>query len=373
MSFRNVSLRGSQLLGKLDSRGWGWYVAKKWNIGLVYTLCKVFLRSRKVDIRGLDNLLEAQKQARLEGRGLLTVMNHTSVLDDPVVWGMLPNDNGWIPWLMRWATGAKDICYKNRLYSLFFGAGQVLPITRFGLGGPFQPGMDMCVRLLNPNDKIKYSAKYAPYLVHTNATSYPFWRESNWVHFFPEGYVHQALEPHEGTMRYFRWGTSRAVLEPVTPPIIVPMYSHGLQKVFQEIPKGYEMEGNNSNADRTISIRIGEPISENTVAGFRNEWIKLCEKEGASLNDETMPESLKTGKEAQELRSRVASRLREHVEELRMSVPQMNPELPEFKEPEFWNDIDKVHKGVYNHRGKVRMLRNPTQGLIEVVEAKEEN
>lgn len=368
MSFRNVTLRGSQLLSKLDSRGWGWYVTKKWNIGLVYTLCKIFLRTKTVDIKGLDNLLEAHKQARLEGRGLLTVMNHTTVLDDPVVWGALPYDNGWIPYLMRWATGAGDICYKNKLYSLFFGAGQVLPITRFGLGGPFQPGMDMAVRLLNPNDKIKYSAKYTPYLVHTNATSYPFWRESNWVHFFPEGYVHQALEPHEGTMRYFRWGTSRAVLEPVTPPIIVPMYTFGLQKVFTELPKGYDQEGNNSNKDRTISIRIGQPLSEKTVEGFRNEWIKLCEKENVKLNGEDMPEALRTGEDAQNLRSKVAAHLREHVEELRMQVPNMNPELEEFKEPEFWSDLDKTTKGILNHRGKVRMLRNPTQGLIQVVE-----
>lgn len=82
-----------------------------------------------------------------------------------------------------------------------------------------------------------------------------------------------------------------------------------------------------------------------------------------------MPDVLKNGQEAKDLRSKVAAYLREEVEKLRLTVPNMNPELPEFKEPEFWSDIDKVHKGVYNHRGKVRMLRNPTKGLIEVVEA----
>lgn len=362
MSFRNVTRSGANLLAQCDSRGWGWYIVKKWNMGLVYTACKLFMKGHKVDFQGLDNLLEAQKQARLEGRGLVTVMNHTSVLDDPVVWGQLPYDNGWIPWLVRWGTGAADICYKNALNRTFFRAGQVMPIKRFG-GGPFQPGIDMCVKLLSPEPELKYTAANKPYLVHTHPTSYPFWRQSQWIHMFPEGYVHQALAPFHGTMRYFRWGTSRVILEPSRPPLVVPMYSYGLQAVFPEI------KGVLPKPDKVI-FKVGQPLDDDVIARYRQEWLDLCAKEGAEGGSEDMPESLKTGDEAQELRSRLAGLLRSSVEKLRMEIPGMEPELPEFGEAEFWKDMDAFAKGTYVHNGKVSMLKHPTKGLLEAVEKK---
>lgn len=47
------------------------------------------------------------------GKGVVTVLNHTSTMDDPVLWGVLPL------WVLlshrrnRWALAAQDICYTN--------------------------------------------------------------------------------------------------------------------------------------------------------------------------------------------------------------------------------------------------------------------
>ncbi|KAJ3300478.1 hypothetical protein HK104_000063 [Borealophlyctis nickersoniae] len=75
-----------------------------------------------------------------------------------------------------------------RVFSWFFGAGQVIPIVRGD--GIYQPAMDLALEKLNLN---------------------------RWVHIFPEGKVHQgdAILP-------FKWGVARLIMESKTPPIVIP-------------------------------------------------------------------------------------------------------------------------------------------------------
>lgn len=61
----------------------------------------------------LDILLEAQKRAKLENRGLLTIMNHSSLLDDPFTWGILPFSHFLNPKYLRWSLGADNVCFSN--------------------------------------------------------------------------------------------------------------------------------------------------------------------------------------------------------------------------------------------------------------------
>jgi hypothetical protein len=40
-------------------------------------------------------------------------------LDDPMIWGVLPNRYFWNPNNMRWALGSHDVCFKNRYVTNF--------------------------------------------------------------------------------------------------------------------------------------------------------------------------------------------------------------------------------------------------------------
>ncbi|THH05548.1 hypothetical protein EW145_g4713 [Phellinidium pouzarii] len=83
-------------------------------IGLV---CKAFLNlgfCKSVAVTGLDHLVRAlDDNERNNGRGIVTVANHISTLDDPVTWGVLPARCYVHLRDMRWALGASDIMFTN--------------------------------------------------------------------------------------------------------------------------------------------------------------------------------------------------------------------------------------------------------------------
>jgi monolysocardiolipin acyltransferase len=98
-------------------------------------------------------------------RGLITVSNHASVLDDPVIWACAIKLREFFkePQRIRWILGAQEICFKNRIYSWFFSRGRVIPIVRGA--GLTQDGVSRCIELL---------------------------RSGEWVHVFSEGKVNQS-------------------------------------------------------------------------------------------------------------------------------------------------------------------------------------
>lgn len=58
-------------------------------------------------------LLDGIERAKREGRGVLTIQNHGSLLDDPFIWGILP----WSWFLngnIRWGFGADNVCFANK-------------------------------------------------------------------------------------------------------------------------------------------------------------------------------------------------------------------------------------------------------------------
>lgn len=64
-------------------------------------------------------------------RPLITYSNHTSCMDDPLIWGAL------IPfwWQFnsdrhRWSAAAAEICFKTNWHSIFFSLGKTFPIIR---------------------------------------------------------------------------------------------------------------------------------------------------------------------------------------------------------------------------------------------------
>ncbi|KAH7931351.1 hypothetical protein BV22DRAFT_11832 [Leucogyrophana mollusca] len=174
--------------------------------------CKAFLNSGlcSLSVSNLSVLLDALKsEQRSNGRGVVTVANHISVLDDPVTWGVLPTKLYLKANTRRWALGASDIIFTNPLFSAFFRAGQVLETHRGA--GIFQPAVDTAIHKLN---------------------------EGGWVHLFGEGKVNQpdSYPSSNGvaSLPRFKWGVGRIIMESAVPPIIIPMWLSGFDKLMPE-------------------------------------------------------------------------------------------------------------------------------------------
>ncbi|OWB56263.1 hypothetical protein B5S28_g2158 [[Candida] boidinii] len=404
MSFYDVLKRGDDFL--LESRPES---SRIWNI-FSHATCAFIVAGSKVllntfydpKVVGLSNLDEALERSRKENRGLITVMNHMSVVDDPFLWACLP----WRYFRsvddIRWGLAASNICFSTPGSSRFFSLGKIISCERFGRG-PFQGGIDACIRILSPDDTLdidymfhpseneKINSKsvssyfsvsnevknWFPFLFHKNNSSSikstdnateienkdistsdinngskivseikqlysptytpPVLRSKpSWVHIFPEGYVCQLEPPHNNSMRFFRWGAARLILEPTVAPIVVPIFSNGFEKIVPEgITEDLFDRISPQNFGEQILVNIGKAIDDKIIEGFRNEWRELCNKFYSKANPNDLTFDLKFGDEAGKLRSKVAAYLREKVAELRLEngFPE---EDQRFKEIPFW-------------------------------------
>ena len=208
------------------------------------------------------------------------VSNHISVLDDPMMWGVLPQRYFYPPEHMRHALGSADICFTNALSHRFFTLGQVHEIFRLHKdtrGGLWQPTMD---RL--------------PALVTAGA----------WVHIFPEGRVHQKGD--EG-MRYFKWGVARVILESEVCPDVVPIFLRGFEGVMPEdrVVRWRPRWG------RKLEVVFGDVVGPERWEDLRGRWRGIVEVKGW--------EGAREAEEAKVLRGETASRVRGLVEEVRRS------------------------------------------------------
>lgn len=162
---------------------------------------------------------------RPQGIPLLTVSNHVSTLDDPVMWGFkgFPTMDAN---LERWTLAAEDICFKNKVLSYAFRLGKCIPITRGG--GIYQEHMNEALDRLS---------------------------EGEWLHTFPEGKVYQDYGP----IRRLKWGTASLIVRAPVTPIILPIYHQGLQEVM---PEKY-LFGRRPPlplCNKKIKIVVGDPI-----------------------------------------------------------------------------------------------------------------
>jgi monolysocardiolipin acyltransferase len=190
-------------------------------MGIVGEMSKLFLAvGTRLEVRGLDRLIEAI-EGRPKGVPLLTVSNHTSTVDDPLIFGVLPTRILFNSEKMRWALGAAEITHRNALYQWFFSTGQVLPIRRGE--GVFQPGMNDALCLLE---------------------------RGQWLHVFPEGKV---IPDSTASRIRLKWGVGRLILDSKIPPIVLPIIHQGLENILPlntRIPR----------FGRRLVINIGEPL-----------------------------------------------------------------------------------------------------------------
>ena len=333
-----------------------WRTASYQTILSVSALFRAFLYGfNKIEVHGLPQfleLLESRSDYRTRHRGLLTVSNHVSILDDPMVWGVLPLSFTAVHLHLnhRWTLGSHDLCFRNRVLSHFFTLGQTLPTHRLKHsphGGIFQPTMTESVKILSRIDaqRLTWSPQAAqdaswpwdcvdPFSDVAPAPAYRSFREESraylapsryacnsygWVHIFPEGFIHQSKEK---TLRYFKWGVSRLILEPVECPVIVPMFIDGTDQVMHEsrgFPRFLPRFG------KEISVTFGEQVdTELRFGDLRRRWHSLLKEfhdaNGVNLKEELvglMPLALRDHPEAMELRKECTHRVREEVLKVR--------------------------------------------------------
>lgn len=155
---------------------------------------------------------------------LITICNHTSMIDDPFLLSylcgrkLLFSAN-----LMRWSLGAKEIMCTNRLTSFITAHGKVIPTVRGE--GIYHPAITYAIKQLN---------------------------RGQWIHIFPEGKI--TLEPIR-----LKWGIGRMIMECVDPPIILPYWHCGMEDVFPTVLPYYPRLGKN------VTVVYGEPIRYHDV------------------------------------------------------------------------------------------------------------
>jgi 1-acyl-sn-glycerol-3-phosphate acyltransferase len=197
----------------------------------------------------------------------------------------------------------RSMSLMSRLYSLFFSLGQTLPINRhppFWPRGISQPSMNHAVTLLNQ-----------PY--------------NCWVHIFPEARVYQAPNL---TMRYFKTGISRLILEPNKMPIVIPMFHAGMETVMREYqvpPQFFPSIGKN------IHVRFGDPIPFKILNRLHRKW------------EEVKEHPTKRGLRA--LRIETAETVRDAVNQVRSSMG-YPPEPPNSNDPKLFPPITPARKEV---------------------------
>jgi monolysocardiolipin acyltransferase len=246
----------------------------------------------------------------------------------------------------------------SRILSSFFTFGQVLPTHRHAYseyGGLFQPTFTQAIRLLSsqpfspdhldaplseklsrkaslklrsPDIKDPFSSGELTYST-TGTDVFPapaayMNRKHSWVHIFPEGRVHQ--HPNK-SLRYFKWGVSRLILESEPMPEIVPIFIDGNQDIMHEsrtFPRFIPRVGKN------VRIAFGESIDGEKIFGdLRLQWQRLVRlqkealiKKGLDAHMEMgeLTEGLKYAPEAVALRKEVTRRVRMEVLKVRKSL-----------------------------------------------------
>ncbi|CCF40109.1 acyltransferase [Colletotrichum higginsianum] len=217
------------------------------------------------------------------------------------------------------------------MYPSFFSLGQVLPTYRMlhsPNGGLFQPTMAQAIRLVSGPGAL-FPLKIAFRAGNNEVFASPAYYRNNhnaWVHVFPEGCVHQ--HPQR-TLRYFKWGVSRLILESDPAPQLVPIFIDGFSDIMPEDrhwPRWAPRIGAKIRVIYGEALEVGDAFKEQ-----RSRWKSMVQKEekalGKRLDAGEVPESLKDHPEAIQLRIEVAKTVRDMVQELRLRAgyPQDDP------------------------------------------------
>ncbi|CAO3628958.1 unnamed protein product [Cunninghamella blakesleeana] len=202
-----------------EEPGFLWRMLSTFNIGTIGLIGKgVMTCLENTKVEGMDSFLSILNDNKRQ-QGIITVSNHFSVWDDPVLWGVFPLKNLFNIDKMRWVMGAADICYNSLPKSFFFSLGQAIPTIRGA--GIYQQGVDYAIHQLN---------------------------QGGWIHIFPEGKVNQT----EYMLR-FKWGIGRLMMESDPSPVVIPIWHQGMENVRP-------LKGPFIRTGQHVKMVFGEPI-----------------------------------------------------------------------------------------------------------------
>ena len=189
----------------------------------------LLIHNRKILSNALEN--------RGSGIPLITVTNHHSTMDEPLLWGILQPRQLVNQCLMRWAIAAHNMCFWSKPVSQFFAFGKSIPVNRGA--GVYQEGVDFAIDRLN---------------------------EGHWVHIYPEGKVNEK----KIDMRY-KWGIGRLIAECNVNPIVIPIYHLGMDDIVPNT-KPYFWFMRVPRVGKKLTVLIGDPIPYNdTLQELRNK------------------------------------------------------------------------------------------------------
>ncbi|KAF5333337.1 hypothetical protein D9611_002264 [Ephemerocybe angulata] len=204
-------------------------------VAAVGLTCKAVFATRlcSVQVTGLGTLLNALEHTN--GRGVVTVSNHISTLDDPLTWGILPARCFFSSRTTRWALGASDVVFTNPVFSTFFHLGQT--IETFRGQGVYQKAVDSAIHKLD---------------------------NGGWVHLFGEGKIYQPnAYPKDSQglshLPRFKWGVGRILMESSHKlPMVIPMWLTGYERLMPEgRPFPYKYI---PRFGTKLGVAIGDPI-----------------------------------------------------------------------------------------------------------------
>jgi len=246
-------------------------------------------------------LMDLVEQGKDRDRGMITVSNHTSVFDDPVLQSCLTSFIH--PDKMRWGVCKDTICFSNAFSASFTGAGKVLPV-RVGAGIE-QPAFKAAGRRL---------------------------AEGEWVHIYPEAACIQSgtigkgqiwgcrKEDKAKDIGLLKWGVGKLAARTAfqagdVPPLIIPYYHLGMDKVK---PQRNTPESNGlldpwyipGRVGNEIRVFVGPPID---VADLIQEYEKKHGKRRiARVREDNSFVDWEGSTEAErELHSRITKRVEE--------------------------------------------------------------
>ncbi|EDW47623.1 tafazzin homolog [Drosophila sechellia] len=200
-----------------------WYVVSQFVVSAVGIFSKVVLMLlNKPRVYNKERLIQLITK-RPKGVPLVTVSNHYSCFDDPGLWGCLPLGIVCNTYKIRWSMAAHDICFTNKLHSLFFMFGKCIPVVR-GIG-VYQDAINLCIE------------KAA--LGH-------------WIHVFPEGKVNMEKEELR-----LKWGVGRIIYESPKIPIILPMWHEGMDELLPNVEPYVIQRG------KQVTLNVGQPLDLN--------------------------------------------------------------------------------------------------------------
>lgn len=162
-------------------------------------------------------------EAIASGRPVITIMNHDSTMDDPLLFGVLSSDFFKRHGKIRHTLCAQEICFASKIQSRFFSAAQGIPVVRGA--GIHQAGLDHAISVLN---------------------------ENGWVNLFPEAKVNEDPEK----LLPFRWGVTRLIREAEKPPILIPIMHSGMADILPYIPGKW----NRLHLHKNLDVVFGNPL-----------------------------------------------------------------------------------------------------------------